>query len=67
MYSDETHAKITKYCNFSASTSSTECDEAGNEVGNQVGSIDIYNIYAPICRSLGKDKPAHILDSVSLF
>ncbi|KAJ8439369.1 hypothetical protein Cgig2_022506 [Carnegiea gigantea] len=67
MYSDETHAKITKYCNFSASITSKECDEAGNEVVNQVGNIDIYNIYAPICRSFGKDQPAHILDSVEVF
>lgn len=66
MYSDETHSKIIKFCNFSASTTSDECDNAVGNASEEIGSIDIYNVYAPICHNSGHDK-AQILDSVEVY
>ncbi|XP_028105550.1 serine carboxypeptidase-like 40, partial [Camellia sinensis] len=49
--SDQTSYKIRKYCNFSpnATTQSNECYAATGEA--DIGNIDIYNIYAPLCTS----------------
>ncbi|KAK9715149.1 hypothetical protein RND81_06G146100 [Saponaria officinalis] len=67
MYSDETHAKIQKYCNFSDEVTSEECNNATDKAGEEVGNnIDIYNIYAPVCLNPGHQQ-AHILDSVEVF
>ncbi|KAF5952537.1 hypothetical protein HYC85_010481 [Camellia sinensis] len=53
LISDQTSYKIRKFCNFSpnATTQSNECYTAAAEVGNEIGNIDIYNIYAPLCTS----------------
>ncbi|PIA48349.1 hypothetical protein AQUCO_01400747v1, partial [Aquilegia coerulea] len=53
LISDESRHNIGKYCDFSpnGTTQSKECLNALNEAGANVGPIDIYNIYAPICSS----------------
>ncbi|CAL5330642.1 unnamed protein product [Camellia sinensis] len=53
LISDQTSYKIRKFCNFSpnATTQSKECYTAAAEVDNEIGNIDIYNIYAPLCTS----------------
>ncbi|KAL2945591.1 Serine carboxypeptidase II-3 [Bienertia sinuspersici] len=66
LYSDETYSKIQQLCNFSAATTSDECDQISNKIGDEIGNIDIYNIYAPVCPESGKSK-AHILDSVEVY
>lgn len=47
--SDETNARIHKYCNFVSGNSSIECEQYQNQGLNELGNVDIYNIYAPIC------------------
>lgn len=51
--SDETWYAIQKYCNFSPNVTNQvdQCNSALNEADNDVSSIDIYNIYAPLCFS----------------
>ncbi|CDP16356.1 unnamed protein product [Coffea canephora] len=46
----ESSRDIHKYCNFSADAeTSDECIKSVQEAGNMVGTIDIYNIYYPMC------------------
>ncbi|KAH9615498.1 hypothetical protein KSS87_020901 [Heliosperma pusillum] len=67
MFSDETHTKILKYCNFSDATTSQDCYNAIETASEEVGTIDIYNIYAPVCLNSGHQVEAYILDSVELY
>ncbi|KAK4796547.1 hypothetical protein SAY86_028873 [Trapa natans] len=60
---DETAGNVKKYCHFSSSSSSSnssgssnseqqqsaECVAAANEADSDLNSVDIYNIYAPLC------------------
>ncbi|CAA2984035.1 serine carboxypeptidase-like 40 [Olea europaea subsp. europaea] len=60
LISDGTWNKIQKYCNFTADSSedSDECTDATTEAKRNVNSIDIYNIYAPLCSNTSlTDKP----------
>lgn len=51
--SDETNAGIHKYCESGSgsgnSSSSSKCDEYQSKGFDELGSIDLYNIYAPVC------------------
>ncbi|XP_022899383.1 putative serine carboxypeptidase-like 23 [Olea europaea var. sylvestris] len=49
--SDETHKEIISLCDFLSSTASDEFNSSINKVYNQLGNIDITNIYAPRCRN----------------
>lgn len=52
MISDEAHADMFKFCNFSnfvISTKSNECGRAVDKVAEENGNIQIFNIYAPFC------------------
>ncbi|XP_052192670.1 serine carboxypeptidase-like 40 isoform X2 [Diospyros lotus] len=53
LISDETAHEIQKHCDFSphATTQSDECNAAAKQAQENVGVIDIYNIYAPLCHS----------------
>ncbi|KAI4384654.1 hypothetical protein MLD38_002776 [Melastoma candidum] len=53
LISSEAGEVIQKYCNFSseATSQSDQCTNAANEASNDVGDLDIYNIYAPLCQS----------------
>ncbi|KAI3702209.1 hypothetical protein L6452_27936 [Arctium lappa] len=46
--SDTTHDAIFKYCNFVNDSSTGICDQSMNKAFDEMGDIDIYNIYAPI-------------------
>ncbi|CAL0304360.1 unnamed protein product [Lupinus luteus] len=48
---------INKACVFSSSNQTSECDAASNEVDNDISFIDLYNIYAPVCKN--SDLTAH--------
>ncbi|XP_073030409.1 serine carboxypeptidase-like 40 [Primulina eburnea] len=51
LMSDQTFNNVMKYCDFSPNSSdeSKNCSQAVEEAGENVGNIDIYNIYAPLC------------------
>lgn len=49
--SDEAAHDITKYCNFSAINQTSECNAAVDEASNDTSFIDIYNIYAALCKN----------------
>jgi len=53
LISDETWYAIQKYCDFSPNVTNQvdQCNSALNEADDDVSSIDIYNIYAPLCFS----------------
>ncbi|KAL7083649.1 hypothetical protein ACP275_14G176200 [Erythranthe tilingii] len=60
LLSDETTSLIMKYCDFTpnATTQSNICNEAAGEAEKDTNSIDIYNIYAPLCKNTSlTDKP----------
>lgn len=47
--SDETNAAINKYCDFVTGNFSSICEQYQSQGDDEVGNIDIYNIYAPLC------------------
>ncbi|KAG8371061.1 hypothetical protein BUALT_Bualt13G0047800 [Buddleja alternifolia] len=47
--SDETHRDIFKFCNFVNDTASEQCDSVVDKAFEELGDIEINNIYAPIC------------------
>ncbi|XP_031273423.1 serine carboxypeptidase II-3-like [Pistacia vera] len=49
--SDETNAGINKYCDFVAGNFSNTCLKYQNQADDEIGNIDIYNIYYPLCQS----------------
>lgn len=51
MNSDETNAGIHKYCDFSSGNFSSACDKYRSQVEEELGNVDIYNIYAPPCKT----------------
>ncbi|XP_054799488.1 serine carboxypeptidase 1-like [Prosopis cineraria] len=59
--SDETHEAIDKHCDF-GSHISEECVNSINKAYQEIGNIDQYNIYAPICHntSLRNGQPGSV-------
>ncbi|MED6119288.1 Serine carboxypeptidase-like 40 [Stylosanthes scabra] len=49
--SDETANDIEKFCDFTSSSSNSECDDASNDATKDIYYIDLYNIYAPECKN----------------
>ncbi|GMH07358.1 hypothetical protein Nepgr_009198 [Nepenthes gracilis] len=49
LISDETHEQILKYCDFYSENPSIECINFEDETDVEVGNIDYYDIYAPLC------------------
>ncbi|CAI8606347.1 unnamed protein product [Vicia faba] len=49
--SDETHYGIEKHCHFKSFNESNECVGYQNKADDELGNIDNYNIYAPVCDS----------------
>lgn len=49
--SDETHEGMEKHCHFKSFNESNECFGYQNKANDEVGTIDNYNIYAPVCNS----------------
>ncbi|GFP84271.1 serine carboxypeptidase-like 40 [Phtheirospermum japonicum] len=60
LISDDTAYQIMKYCDFSpnATKLTDRCSEAVSDADKNVETIDIYNIYAPLCSNSNlTDKP----------
>ncbi|XP_030532237.1 serine carboxypeptidase-like 40 [Rhodamnia argentea] len=67
LISDETGDAIQKYCDFSPNATSqvSQCNSALQDMANNVYSLDIYNIYAPLCFSsnvTSQPKKTNIMD-----
>ncbi|KAI3522108.1 hypothetical protein L1887_11587 [Cichorium endivia] len=58
LISDETNAGINRYCDYSAEIASKKCIQYVRQAFHEVGEIDVYNIYAPLC-----DNNTHELES----
>lgn len=50
LISDELYRKLTQNC--SKAKSSEYCDSLEEELGEEIGNIDFYNIYGPTCMPL---------------
>ncbi|RZB68027.1 serine carboxypeptidase II-3-like isoform X2 [Glycine soja] len=64
--SDETHEGIQRYCDFESGNLTGECSKYQSRGDTEIGSIDIYDIYAPPCDSAAKkagSSPATNYDS----
>ena len=59
--SDETLAAIYKYC-FDVANVTEECTKFRSKASSEMGNIDFYNIYAPICHntSRGNGSPGSV-------
>ncbi|XP_059636429.1 serine carboxypeptidase 1-like [Cornus florida] len=51
MSSDEANAGINKHCDFHTGKTSLACDAYQSQAFDEIGELDIYNIYAPVCSS----------------
>ncbi|XP_057975383.1 serine carboxypeptidase 1-like [Malania oleifera] len=58
LVSDETNAGIHKYCDFKTGNISSQCSEYTTLGDYEMGNIDIYNIYAPVCTTASSSKRA---------
>ena len=56
--SDETIAGINKHCNFTNHDQSSACIQYLEQVSEEAGNLDIYNIYAPLCKSSAPKSPS---------
>lgn len=56
--SDETNAGVNKYCDFATGKPSTSCDQYQSQGFREIGQLDIYNIYAPLCKSSAPAPPS---------
>ncbi|KAJ7966655.1 Carboxypeptidase [Quillaja saponaria] len=63
--SDETNAGINKNCDFVTGNFSNACYQYQSQGDEELGQLDIYNIYGPVCNS--SIKQSHAMDSVNNF
>lgn len=49
LISDESYKGIYKYCDFVNQNFSGKCEDFLDMAGEEIGDIDGYNIYAPLC------------------
>ena len=49
LISDETHAGIKTYCDYVSGHFPKKCYRYISQGATEIGQIDIYNIYAPLC------------------
>ncbi|KAF7137876.1 hypothetical protein RHSIM_Rhsim07G0231400 [Rhododendron simsii] len=56
--SDETHAAITKNCDFVTGNLTRQCIQYLDQGDEEVGDIDPYDIYAPLCNSSAPKTPS---------
>ncbi|XP_062020303.1 serine carboxypeptidase 1-like isoform X1 [Rosa rugosa] len=47
--SDETYEGIHRYCDFGSDNFSSKCTKYQIQASHELGDVDIYNIYAPLC------------------
>ncbi|KAE9458530.1 hypothetical protein C3L33_09575, partial [Rhododendron williamsianum] len=65
LISDETHAGITRHCDFVSGNFSRTCKLYRNQAFVEHGKLDLYDIYAPLCNSSAPKTPSP--GSVSLL
>lgn len=67
--SDETHNGIVKFCGLLNGNLSDECWSYADKTPEELGNIEINNIYAPIClnKSLGNSSGGYVSDFVILL
>ncbi|KAI3725803.1 hypothetical protein L1987_65597 [Smallanthus sonchifolius] len=65
--SDATHDAIYKYCDFASSSSSAMCDNITDKAWDEMGPIDVYNIYAPMCLTPNQRNTSAIPGSINSF
>ncbi|KAK7321712.1 hypothetical protein VNO77_32595 [Canavalia gladiata] len=49
--SDETHEGIERHCDFESGNFTSECDKYQSRGNDEIGNINIYNLYTPPCNS----------------
>ncbi|MFS7919907.1 putative carboxypeptidase D [Helianthus anomalus] len=64
MISDSTHDAIFKYCDFASNSKSAMCNGIIDKAWNEMGDVDVYNIYAPICLTPAERNTSAIPGSV---
>eukprot|EP01018_Ginkgo_biloba_P005762 Gb_28724 [translate_table: standard] len=58
LISDETYDGLQKYCDYSTNApESVQCQTIEETSYAEMGSIDFYNIYAPVCSDISSGKP----------
>nr|XP_043630085.1 serine carboxypeptidase 1-like [Erigeron canadensis] len=67
MISDATHDAILKYCNFSSDSLSELCGNITEKAFDEMGDIDLYNIYAPICLNPNQRNASATTSSINEF
>ncbi|XP_058223490.1 serine carboxypeptidase 1-like isoform X1 [Rhododendron vialii] len=58
LISDETHAGITRHCDFVSGNFSRTCKLYRNQAFVEHGKLDLYDIYAPLCNSSAPKTPS---------
>ncbi|KAL3621175.1 hypothetical protein CASFOL_036087 [Castilleja foliolosa] len=59
LISDETYQAVKQHCNFSSNATDTNvCENYQDKAFDEIGDIDIYNIYAPLCHSSSTAPPS---------
>ena len=65
LISDEAYENIKSKCNFANKIYTAECDAALMSAHAEMGDLDPYNIYAPLCQ--GPSNATNITRSVSFY
>ncbi|XP_027329892.1 serine carboxypeptidase II-3-like [Abrus precatorius] len=52
--SDETHEGIERHCDYQSGNFTSECYQYQNRGMDEIGNIDVYNLYAPHCDSAAR-------------
>ena len=58
MNSDETHEGIERHCDFESGNLTSECNKYQRRGDDEIGVIDIYDIYAPLCDLAAQTPPS---------
>ncbi|PRQ27642.1 putative carboxypeptidase D [Rosa chinensis] len=58
--SDETYEGIYKYCDFVSDIFSSKCTKYQIQASDEPGDVDIYNIYAPLCKISSSSNTTYI-------
>ncbi|KAI9193810.1 hypothetical protein LWI28_000366 [Acer negundo] len=67
LISDQSYKGIGTYCDFVNGTDSEQCDKFLEQSFIEIGDIDRYNIYAPLCHTDNADNKASSTASVDTF
>ncbi|KAJ9552439.1 hypothetical protein OSB04_016484 [Centaurea solstitialis] len=65
--SDATHDAVFKYCNFVNDSLTGICNQSKTKAYEEMGNIDIYNLYAPICLNPDLKNASGSTGSIDVF